>query len=165
MAENGVCGTNPVSPRRRPRLWNPAPDDAGLTTHAGGRMRKVVRRDERGSVTEMVLLAPGLVLLLVMVIQVVLWAHAGQVAKAAARQGSRAARLAGGGAELGTMTGEQFLIQAGHGGLVSAHVEASIVGDVATVAVTGRAPQLLPFFAPVVKASASGHVEHFEATP
>lgn len=94
--------------------------------------------------TELVLVFPALVGLLFAVVQFGLWYYDGSLARAAATEGVRAARLSGGSAADGQARAEAFLASAGRGGLDGVTVTASRDGQRARVEVRGSAPAIVP---------------------
>jgi Flp pilus assembly protein TadG len=107
------------------------------------------RRDhERGSATlELVILAPGIVLLLAVLLQAAWWYMARSAAHAAAAEGVRAARVLDAPPGAGTAAARQFAAEVAVGQLLQ--VSADTTGsDTSTVAVTvrGKAPTFLPGF-------------------
>jgi len=115
---------------------------------------------ERGSASaELVVATPLLLLLILAVIQFALWQHAMHVADAAAQQGLAAARVENGTEATGQTEADAVLRQLGV--LSDPHVAANRTVDTTTVAVTGEAPSVLPFFRLPVRAVASGPSERF----
>jgi Flp pilus assembly protein TadG len=107
------------------------------------------RRDrERGSATlELVILAPGIVLLLAVLLQAAWWYMARSAAHAAAAEGVRAARVLGAPPGAGTAAARRFAAEVAAGQLLD--VSADTTGtDAGTVAVTvrGNTPTFVPGF-------------------
>jgi Flp pilus assembly protein TadG len=119
-------------------------------------------REQTGSATtELVLLMPVVLMLVLLVVQFGLWLHARQVATAAAQEGLVAAQVETGTAAAGHARAVAFLAQTG--GLRGTSVDASRDVTTARVAVTGTTPAVLPGTALGVSAVAQGPVERFVA--
>jgi Flp pilus assembly protein TadG len=119
-------------------------------------------REQTGSATtELVLLMPVVLMLVLLVVQFGLWLHARQVATAAAQEGLVAAQVETGTAVAGHARAVAFLAQTG--GLRGTRVDASRDVTTARVAVTGTTPAVLPGTALGVSAVAQGPVERFVA--
>lgn len=117
---------------------------------------------ERGSATtEVVLLTPVLLFLVMAIIQFGLWFHAQHVAQAAADQGVRAARSNGSTAEEGRQRAEDFLDAAAPTLIADPIVVAGREGDLASVTVDGTATALVPGLSLTVHAEATSPVERF----
>lgn len=108
---------------------------------AGGRLR---RRDDTGSVTlEMVVITPVLLLLIFATIQVALWAHARNLALAAAEQGVDTGRRAG--VSAGVADAGTWLDGTGDGLIEEVQIgDAGSSGTVVRIQVSGRALSVLP---------------------
>jgi len=107
-----------------------------------------------------VLLMPVLVVTLLAIVQTALFAHASGLAEAAAREGTRTARLTGD-PGAGRQRASDFLAAHGAQVVLDPVVDASAGGGVASVRVSGRAVSLLPMFVLPITASSSGPVEVF----
>lgn len=128
-------------------------------------MRRLARRlgEERGQALIEGLLALGLVLLVVaFAAEAITYAHARNVAQAAAQDGARAA--AAGGAQAGIDRANAILAAAGGAGSAM-HANASVSGNEVTISVNGQAPHLfnVPLVLPAVAASASLPLEQYPA--
>jgi Flp pilus assembly protein TadG len=116
---------------------------------------------ESGSASlEAVLLVPVLVVSLLAIIQTALFAHASGVADAAAREGTRTARLTGD-AGAGRQRASEFLATHGAQVVLDPVVDAAARGGVASVRISGHAVTLLPLFVLPITARSSGPVEAF----
>ena len=133
-------------------------------------MRARLRRGERGSATELVVVFPFVMFLLLLVIQFALWYHATHVAQAAAQEGARVARVAvpaGQPADspaqrdAGIQRAQDFL--AGMGAFDDKQVTGTRDASVARVDVTGTAPSLVPGFTLTIHEHSEGPVERFRA--
>ena len=128
-------------------------------------MRRLARRlgEERGQALIERLLALGLVLLVVaFAAEAITYAHARNVAQAAAQDGARAA--AAGGTQAGIDRATAILAAAGGAGSAM-HANASVSGNEVTITVNGQAPHLfnVPLALPAVVASASLPLEQYPA--
>ncbi len=127
-------------------------------------VRRVRWRDERGdATTELVIAVPMLILFILATMQFVLWGHAGAVAKAAAVEGARAARIDGGDAPQGRQTALQFLAQTAPTQVLDPVVTVDADAARARAEVTGRVPQLVPFLQLRVRAVSEGPREVFRS--
>ncbi|MHB8533256.1 MAG: TadE/TadG family type IV pilus assembly protein [Solirubrobacteraceae bacterium] len=126
--------------------------------------RTAMLRAQRGSVsTELVVVTPVLLLLVMVVVQFALWEHAQHIAEAAAQRGAETARVEHGSDAAGRAMAETAIAQLGGNLLVDATVSISRNGDVVTVDVTGTAEAVVPFLSLPVRAVAVGAVERFVA--
>lgn len=127
-------------------------------------VRRVRSRDERGdATTETVIAVPVLILFILATMQFVLWGHAGAVAKAAAVEGARAARIDGGSSDAGRQTALDFLAQTGPSQVLNPVVTVNADPDRARAEVSGQVPQLIPFLTLTVSAVSEGPTERFRA--
>jgi Flp pilus assembly protein TadG len=122
------------------------------------------RRGDAGlTSTELAVLMPVVIALVLVPFQVGLWWHAKQVADGAARHAVDTAQVAGATEADGEAAARRFLDSAGN--LTDPAVSVTRSVDVVTVEVTGRAPRLLPGFDWQVTARASAPVERFIPEP
>lgn len=122
------------------------------------------RRGQSGSATtELVLLMPVVLLLVLLIVQFGLWLHARQVATAAAQEGLVAAQVETGTAAAGHDRAVAFLAQTG--GLRDVSVDAARDLTTARVVVIGTTPAVLPGTSFAVSAVAEGPTERFVAEP
>lgn len=120
------------------------------------------RRDERGiATTEVVLVVPVLLFLVMLIIQFGLWYHAGHVARSAAREGVRTARLEGATAEEGQHRAETFLERNGPTIVSDPVVTATRDEEHAVVDIQGRSVAVIPGFHWTVRAHAESTVERY----
>jgi len=123
-----------------------------------------LRATENGlTSTELAVVMPVIIALVLVPFQVALWWHAGQVAEAAAREALDAAQVVTATEEDGIEAAEWFLDSAGN--ITDPEVSVTRTPDTVTVDVTGRAPRILPGFNWQVAAHASGPVERFIPEP
>jgi len=113
--------------------------------------------------TELAVLMPVVIALVLVPFQVGLWWHARQVADATARQAVDATQVADGTEAGGREAAFRFLDAAGN--ITDPQVTVTRSVDTVTVTVTGRAPLLIPGFDWEVTAHASGPVERFIPEP
>jgi Flp pilus assembly protein TadG len=113
--------------------------------------------------TELAVLMPVLIALVLIPFQVTLWWHAHQIADAAAREAVDAAQVVTATEEDGTRAAEWFLDAAGN--ITDPEVTVTRTADTVSVEVTGRAPRLVPGFDWQVAAHATGPIERFIPEP
>ena len=119
---------------------------------------------ERGAAsTQLVLVTPVLILMVMLIIQFGLWYHGSHVAIAAAQEGARAARLEGGSAMAGEDRARMFLGALGREVVGEAQVVASRGPDVARVEVSGVSVAVVPGFRLPIHAVSEANVERFRA--
>ena len=121
------------------------------------------RGDDGLASTELAVIMPVLIALVLVPFQVALWWHAHQIADAAAREALDAAQVATATQDDGIRAAQWFLDAAGN--LTEPEVTVTRTADTVSVAVTGRAPRLLPGFDWQVNAHAEGPVERFIPEP
>ncbi len=113
--------------------------------------------------TELAVLMPVLIALVLVPFQMALWWHARQVADAAAREAIDAAQVFTASEADGQEAAEWFLDTAGN--LQEPQVTVTRTVDTVTVTITGRAPRLIPGFDWQVTAQAVAPVERFIPEP
>lgn len=119
---------------------------------------------ERGlTSTELAVVMPVLIALVLVPFQVALWWHARQIADAAATEAVDAAQVATATEADGLRAAQWFLDAAGN--ITDPEVTVVRTAETVTVEVTGRAPRLLPGFDWEVTATASGPIERFIPEP
>jgi Flp pilus assembly protein TadG len=105
----------------------------------------VTHRRERGSASvELVVAAPLMLLLIMMVVQFAMWAHATHIAQAAANSGVQTARAYHSSADAGRAQASSVLDQLAGTVLTGTRVDARRDATTATVTVTGDAAAVLP---------------------
>lgn len=118
-------------------------------------------RDERGVVAiEFMLVISMLIVVFLLMLQYAVRAHAERVAAAAAEEGLAAASSYDGAAADGERVATEYLTKLGPG-LNNTTVGASRNGTSATVTVSGKVDQLIPFLSVRVHVSVEGPVERF----
>ena len=136
------------SPLRRTRRGKqPAPGGPGRARPGHPRMRRHARpwRGDRGAgAAEIVIAVPLLMLLILLIVQFAIWAHASSVAQATAEEALAAARVQGGSAAAGQQRAAQVLGQIGSSVLISPHISVTRTAGTATVQITGTAEEVLP---------------------
>jgi Flp pilus assembly protein TadG len=135
------------------------------STPEAPRARSVMRRcrDERGASTiEMVIIFPVTLFIVFGIVQVGVWYYASSVARAAAQQGAQATAVYDANSGDGTTTANQVLQQNGSSLLNSVTVTPSRTAHQATVTVTGKALDVIPFIPLKVTATATVPVEAFQ---
>lgn len=119
-----------------------------------------MRRHDRGSATvELVVATPLLGLLLMLVVQYALWAHASHVVRAAANSGLQTVRVHGGDAETGRLQTTAMLDELGSGLIDEQSVVVTRTATTATVTVRGRVTSVFPGIEPAVTATVTAPVE------
>jgi Flp pilus assembly protein TadG len=123
-----------------------------------------VWRDERGATTtELVIVMPLLLSMVLLIAQWALWAHATHIAQAAASEALSAARVHGGTVAAGQAQAQYVLDQLGRGPLTGPQVSVTRDAHRVAVTITGAATSVLPFLRLPVHAEAAGPVEVFHA--
>jgi TadE-like protein len=120
--------------------------------------------DRASVVIEAVLIVPVLMVLLLLVVQFVLWAHAAQVVQLAASEGDRAAQSINGSTALGAERARSILRVNGSDVLSSSVSVSVLAGDVAKITVTGRAESILPGLSLPVSATQVGPIQEFRSS-
>ena len=113
--------------------------------------------------TELAVIMPVLIMLILVPFQVALWWHADQIADAAAREAVDAAQVVTATEEDGIRAAEWFLDAAGN--ITEPQVTVTRTTETVSVEVTGRSPRLLPGFDWQVTARAAGPIERFIPEP
>lgn len=122
------------------------------------------RRDERGeATTETVLVVPVLILLIFTIIQFGLWYHASSVARSAAQEGVRKARVEGGTADAARSTTEDFIAQTANSLIHTRTITSTRDTETTSVTVNGTVSSVVPFLTLSVKGHASAPTERFRA--
>jgi len=111
------------------------------------------------STTELVLLMPLVLLMIMLVVQAGLWWHARQVVEAAAQEALEAAQTENGDAAAGQARGESFLAQTG--GVRAPSVAVERTNEQVTVEVHATAPHVVPGLVWQVTGAAQGPAERF----
>lgn len=109
--------------------------------------------------TQLAVLMPALLLLVMLAVQFALWAHATQLADAAADSAASTAALPAGTVADGETAAAGLLAQAGNLADIAIVVERG--ADRATATVTGTAPHVVPGFRWAVTARAAAPLEVF----
>jgi Flp pilus assembly protein TadG len=130
------------------------------------RRRGCQARGDRGSASvEVTIAAPLLVLLLLVVVQFAVWAHAMHVAQAAANTGVQTARAHGSTANAGKQDTATILDQLAGRILIGRAVTAQRTATDATVTVSGTAQAVIPGLALPVRVSVTAPREKVPGTP
>lgn len=120
------------------------------------------KRGERGeTMTQTVIVAPVLFLLIMIVLQFALTAHAQNVAEAAAQEGVAAARRFDAGATDGRTKAADALANLGPKMLSNRSIHVSRSQTTATVTVTGKVLSVVPGFNKTIIETSSGPVERY----
>ena len=113
----------------------------------------------------MAIIFPVTIFLVFGIIQFGVWYHAADIARAAAQEGARTASAYHSTAAAGGARARRVLNENGSGLITNTAVVDYRDQNVATVAVTGRALQVIPFIPLPVTASATSPVEAFRPPP
>jgi hypothetical protein len=125
-----------------------------------------LRRAEGGYITtEVVLLTPLLLFLVMLVVQFGLWLHAQHIAQAAADEGLRDARVVSVPLSDAEARAGAFLDQSASSIIEDRSVAIERDGETARIVVTGHAPTVVPGFALPIRAVAAAPVERFRGDP
>jgi len=128
-------------------------DGAGLSTRLC---------NDRGSAsTELVIVMPLLLLLVLASVHVGLWFHARHVVDAAAQEGARAARAADATDTDGERRARQMLDTLGSTAVTDRTVTVSRDARFVTVTITGNAPPIVPGLVLPVSATSTSPIEAF----
>ena len=128
-------------------------------------MSRGIPTADGGSVAlEAVLVVPVLMVVLLVVVQFVLWAHAAQVVQLAASEGDRVARAQGGSAS-GAMAAAQGVLGTDGSSVVGPAVGIeSVGGGEVQVTVGGRAESIVPWLTLPVHAAAAGPLQIYRVS-
>jgi len=127
-----------------------------------GTRRAATGSGDRGSVSaETAVVLPALLVLILLVVQTALYAHARNLSQSAAQEGLRSARLRAGSAAAGQSAATAFLAATAGTLLTSPTVSAARSPTMATVTVDGHATSVVPFVSLTVHSTAAGPVERF----
>ncbi len=121
--------------------------------------RPQLHDDEGMLASELAILMPALLLLLMLAVQFGLWSHASQLARAAADEAAYTAALPGSTIETGQAAAAGLLAQAGH--LTDVRIDIDRTPDTVIATVAGVAPQVVPGFRWSVSATAAAAPERF----
>lgn len=102
------------------------------------------RGDRGAGSAELVIAVPLLMLLILLIVQFAVWAHASSVAQATAEEALAAARVQGGSAAAGQQRAQQVISQIGGTVLISPRVSVTRTATTVTVTVTATAQEVLP---------------------
>ncbi len=118
--------------------------------------------DESGvTSTEVAVIMPALIVVIMMVFQVAMFWHAKQSADVAAEEAVEAAQIATATADDGFAGANTILSQAGNLRNATISVDRNVATGIVTVTVSGHAPSLIPFGSWGVTATAQGPIEQF----
>ena len=119
------------------------------------------RKNERGEITQTVIVAPVLFLLIMAVIQYALVAHARNVAEAAAQEGVTSAAAFDGTETAGRTSATNALDTLGPAMLTDRTIAVERTLTIVTVEVTGTALSFIPGFSPKIVEVSTGPVERY----
>ncbi|MEX3104924.1 MULTISPECIES: TadE/TadG family type IV pilus assembly protein [unclassified Streptomyces] len=119
-------------------------------------------RGDRGAVTtELVIVMPLLLTLVMLLAQATVWWHAVHIAQTAATQALAATRVQDGTTASGRHEARRVLGQLGPGPLHDVRIAVTRTADRADVRITGTATSVVPFLHLPVDTRAAGPVERF----
>ena len=132
-----------------------------MITREATMSRRMPRRSERGAMAvEFMLVVSVLIAVFLLMLQYAVRAHAERIASAAADQGLAAASSYHGTPAVGRQVARDYLTRLGPG-LHGASVAARRTNTFATITVSGKVDQLIPFLAVRVHVHVQGPVERF----
>lgn len=120
-----------------------------------------ITNDRGATTTELAVIMPAVIVVIMMIFQVAMFWHAKQAADVAAEEAVEAAQLATATAADGTAGANTILGQAGNLRNAIIDVDRNTATGIVTVTVTGDAPSLIPFGSWTVSATAQGPIEQF----
>lgn len=120
------------------------------------------RGDAGSASTELVIVMPLLLLLVLASVHLGLWFHARHLVNAAAQEGARAARVSGATDSDGYDRAQQILGDLGSSSVTSPAINVTRSGGSVTVSVTGQAPPVIPGLAMTVSATSTSPIEEFK---
>jgi hypothetical protein len=102
--------------------------------------------------------------LVVLLLQMALWAHAAQVTQLAASEGDRSARSFGGGPAVGVSQADSILQGSGSDLASSNAVVTILPGELARITVSGTAMSIFPGFTHTLTAVVVGPIQEFRGS-
>lgn len=109
-------------------------------------------------------MVPVVMVLLLVAVQLALWAHAAQVVQLAASEGDRAARSIGGGPAAGVSAAES-VARGPNSGVTGTSVAVVVLpGDIEQLGVRGHATSILPGLSFPVSATVVGPIQEFRGS-
>lgn len=124
--------------------------------------RTTCRGDAGSASTELVIVMPLLLLLVLASVHVGLWFHARHLVNAAAQEGARAARAAGATDDDGYARADQMLRELGSGAVTDPTVTVARTPGSVTVTVTGQSPAVINGLTMGVAATSTSPIEEFK---
>jgi len=121
--------------------------------------------DDGSSAVELVVIFPVTLLIVMAVIQVGVWYHGADIARAAAQEGVKAASAYRASAGAGRDRAERVLAENGHSLIQTPAVTPYRDPGVVRITVTGSALRIVPLFRLAIHASATAPVEAFRPSP
>lgn len=120
-----------------------------------------LRGDGGAVTTELVIVMPLLLTLVMLLAQATVWWHAVHIAQTTAAQALAATRVQDGTVAAGHDEARHVLDELGHGPLRDVRITVTRTADQADVRITGTATSVVPFLHLPVDTHASGPVERF----
>lgn len=121
------------------------------------------RGDHGSASTELVIVMPLLLLLVLASVHMGLWFHARHLVNASAQEGARAARAAGATDADGYARADQMLVDLGSGAVANPTVIVTRNGSTVTVTVSGQSPAVVPGLSMSVQATSTSPIEEFRS--
>jgi Flp pilus assembly protein TadG len=113
----------------------------------------------------MAIVFPITLVMILGIIQFGIWYHANDIARAATQEAVRSATAYQASQADGTRSAQQVLEQNANGLITHTQITSDRTTQVATVTVTGRALEIIPFIPLPVKATATAPIEAFQPPP
>ena len=164
--ERRTCAALPQWDQRQPAIKAITTGSASQSLRLKGKSRQSIPAwrqvvwDSRGAVTtELVIATPALLLLILLIAQFTVWAHATHIAQAAASETLAATRVYGGTTSAGYTEATRVLGQLGDGPLRSPATTITRSANQSSVEIRGEATTIVPFLHLPVVARAAGPTE------
>jgi len=156
-----------MNPQARPPSVVGSDPAAGPARQGGPRRTpwRISGPDDGSATVELVIATPLVALLLLLVVQFGVWAHAAHIAQAAANQGLQTARAYRSSAAAGEADTRALLDQSAGSLLSDRTVSVTRTATTVTVVVTGRAATVVPGLRLPVRVTVTGPVERPVALP
>ena len=120
------------------------------------------RGGQSGSIAvESVIVIPAAMLIVLLAVQVCLWAHASSLVQSAADAGEQAATALGGSPATGQATARGELAQTARSLVLDASVRVQVQDGQVQIQVSGRAESIVPWLTLPVSATRTGLVQEF----
>ena len=121
-----------------------------------------MRGDAGAATTELVILMPLMLLLVLVSVHLALWFHARHIVNAAAQEGARSARALDATDLDGKARADQILVDLGSKAVTDPSVTVARDATTVTVTVSGRSPGVVPGLGLEVQATSTSPIEQFQ---